>query len=186
MVGSLTCASPASTRQRRTALCSASHILWLPDKSVRNPGVASQCAKRWLWHCRMCTYAVLLLMVFATLCCSSLAFCASGTLPCSRLCSNVWADRRLTDATFPERRKQKTRQLLTMTDHVKPVGQRYLLQRDSRSSEAALDKRHSMVLTTDLRQQFGLFYFERWATGQILTRSLVVLRKSTGDPAGSL
>lgn len=64
------------------------------------------------------------------------------------------------------------------------------MQRDSRSSESALDQRHSLLLTADLLQQFGLtckhlFYFERSATGQVLTGNLIMLTKSARDPAGA-
>lgn len=57
------------------------------------------------------------------------------------------------------------------------------MQRDSRSSESALDQRHSLLLTADLLQQFGLtckhlLYFERAATGQVLTGNLIKLTKS--------
>lgn len=182
----------ASTCRKRPVFCSASHVLLLPDKFMRNPGVASRCTKRWLWHCRMCTYTMLLLTALSMLRCGLLASSASGTLPCSRLCSNVWADCRLqSEATFHERWEAEGKTVADDDrDHLKPGGWRYPLQGDSGSNEAAPDKRHSLVLSADLWQQFALtckhlFYFERSATGQILTRSLIVLRKSTSNPAGS-
>lgn len=121
MVGSLIGVSPASTCWKRTAFCSASRILWLPGKSIRNPGVISWCTKHWRWHCHMCTYThkVSLLTAFVMLCCSLLVSHTLGTpaLVCARMCE-LTADYSLPMLCFMKGGKQKTRQLLTMTENV--------------------------------------------------------------------
>lgn len=84
----------------------------------------------------------------------------------------MWADCRLqpADATSHERWQREDKGVAgSAGEHFKPGGWRYLLQRGSSSSEAAVGKRHSLLLTADLDKLTckHLYSLERWATTKL-------------------